>query len=556
VRVAPPSLELPAPWALALLAVWVALLLLAPAGSNWVWAVNGFRSVPLAARVGLLVAAAATTLLVLPRRHAGGWWAAFAALLAATLAFPLRDRIHVLGDADLRIRAMIYFRDSAVHISFVEWAQRLHTNFLDFVFNFLVPIGAQRLLPSVLDGVSVASLLLAAAFFAGVWRLSSRLGAPPAAQLALCAALVLAGTLELFAGYAESTGLLLAAATWWWAEALAPLDSLRPAARGAAAWLVLFLSHRLALALLPAQLWRALGPPLEGDRPGPRRLHLAFTALAVVAAGGVFLAGGGARVAGADFQELLAAVRGEGGVHAVAAHDALNLLALLAPLALLGPALAGGGAVAAFARRPEAWLVLVAAVPLLPFGALAPVAPSGLGAQRDWDLNALLGWTLTLGAAGAMARLPLGRLRGALLLALPALGLLAGSWVAVNAHEMASVRRALVMASREPLMPAPQQSHLLGYLGQRAMDRDQPQLASRYYERAFDLNPNPRVGLLAAEAWAVAREFERSRAVLERARARAIAGGDRAFEGAARMLDSLLARLPADSAAARAAPPR
>src|SRR5438093_3763253 len=41
------------------LALFAALLLLAPPASNWVWAVDGFRSVPLATRVGLLAAAAA-----------------------------------------------------------------------------------------------------------------------------------------------------------------------------------------------------------------------------------------------------------------------------------------------------------------------------------------------------------------------------------------------------------------------------------------------------------------------------------------------------------------
>src|SRR5262249_3502007 len=138
----------------------------------------------------------------------------------------------------------------------------------------------------------------------------------------------------------------------------------------------------------------------------------------------------------------------------------------------------------------------------------------------DWDLNAVLGWTLTLWSCALLVRLPASRLRGALAFALPVLTLLSFSWVAVNANEKASVDRALVLASQPPMLSPAHRSHLLPFLGQRAMDYGNPTLAARYYEESFNLNPNPRQALLAAETWGLAGDMASARRMLDRVRER------------------------------------
>src|SRR5439155_11291520 len=142
-------------------------------------------------------------------------------------------------------------------------------------------------------------------------------------------------------GYAESAGVLLATAVWWWAMMLAPLDRTWAAVRIALAWLVVFLAHRLGLVLLAPQLSRSLAPALEGDRTEARRLLLILTVVEAVAAAGFLAAvmppGGALR----DSRELLQGPAGPHGPRLTPALDVLSLLAVVAAPALLAPALAG-----------------------------------------------------------------------------------------------------------------------------------------------------------------------------------------------------------------------
>src|SRR5947207_6034538 len=85
-------------WALAALGAFALLLLAAPPDSNAFWALNGFRSLRLDGRLGLLACAAVAALLGLRRWRSplAGWVVALP--LAVVLAFPMRERIHFLGD--------------------------------------------------------------------------------------------------------------------------------------------------------------------------------------------------------------------------------------------------------------------------------------------------------------------------------------------------------------------------------------------------------------------------------------------------------------------------
>jgi len=107
----------------------------------------------------------------------------------------------------------------------------------------------------------------------------------------------------------------------------------------------------------------------------------------------------------------------------------------------------------------------------------------------------------------------------------------------------------LALAGR--LLPA-QRGTLYLYLGQRAMDAQDPVLAARYYEQAFELVPDPETGVLAAETCLLARDVEGARRMVAQAR---VTGSPSAtsleiLQG----LDSLIASRDASSRAAAPAP--
>jgi hypothetical protein len=526
------------------LVAWAILLLVAPPASNWFWGVNGFRSLPAEARFGLVLLAAAAAALAALRLRSATVAAALGVAVALAVAFPLRETAHFLGDAQVRLRAMAIFTSRMISVTLNEWSTRLHANPLDIAVDFLGPIGLQRLGLPMLHGVSIVSAALALLFFIGVWRATARLGAPPEARVALCAALAVGGALEAFAGYAESAGLLLATAAWWWAEMLAPLDGTRQAARTAGAWLLMFMGHRLGLVMLGPLAWRALGPALPGDQPRARVRLLGLGVLAAVIAGATLQIGAGGRQLGMDLGDMMGAWREA--PRAVPPSDYLNTLALLAPLAFLAPWLAGREALARFPRWPVAQLLLAASIALLPLMWFVPANGQGLGAQRDWDLGVLGGFTLTLTAAALLARLPAGRLHGALLCVLPLLVLQAGGWLGVNASEEATMLRARALVEQPPGLIDPHLSNLHGYLGQRAMDLGAPQFAAPELERSFELNRNPRRAILAAEAWARAGDLAAARSAL--ARGRAAGPLSPTMAASALRLDTLIARIASASA--------
>lgn len=544
---APPGAVAPSVPALALLAAWALLLFMAPATSNAFWAVNGFRSVTPEARFGLVVAAVGVALIPLFRLRSALIAWGIGAATAVVLAFPLRERVHFLGDSQLRIRSIAAFGAGLFGEAAAEWSRKLHANPLDFAINFFAPVALTRLGLTVLQAVSLVSLVLALMWFAGLWRLSGRLAVPAPFKLSLCAALALSGALEAFAGYAESSGLLLVAATWWWAELLAPIEDRRAAFRAALAWLALALVHRIALVMLLPQAWRALGPALPGDRPEARRLLLHYSLGAVALAAGMLLAGSGARLLADDWHNLVGTVPTGALPRHLGLADIANLLLLLAPLLLVSAVLLGAPP-RDIPQRPGAWLLITATAPLMVLGPIMPVGTSGFGAHRDWDLNLLLGLTLTLGAARILARLPAARLAGALTAALPVLALAAGSWVAVNADEGASIRRVLALAADPRALAEPQRGTLHEFLGQRAMNLGQSRAAGAYYERAFEIGGNRRRLLLAAEAWAAGGDTALARAAIARARAGATLSPE--LEQAAERIESLVTP-PADSASAR-----
>ena len=503
------------------LAVWALALLLSSPSSTAVWGINGLRTLS-GAWPALLLGAVAARVLATWRPRSPWAWAALGVILAGLLAFPLREKVHLLGDTQLRMRALFAAQFPGVGSTMAAWAtwlrleaSTLHAAPLDMAFDVLPPLLLHTQGLTVANSVAWVDAGLALAYMALAWRLASRL-APEAGLIGpLAFAVVLTGVLEAFAGYADSAGLIALAAMGWWAEIMPPLE--RPAqAWRATAWFgALLLSHRMGLVMLVPQLLRALGPAIPGDYAPARRTLLALTGVAVALGVAAAVFTGAGRQLLQDFTELARSARG----FQLRPFDVASALMVVAPLALVAPAVAGRAG-AAFWREPRAWWVASGALPLLVGLAwVFPVGENGLGAHRDWDTNVLLGVTLMVGAVAWLARAGAARLEAALAVALPLLALTALSWVAVNADSGLATRRAIAMAESPTALTGPQRAHLHVYFGQRAMDERRPDVAAQHYQRAFRDGGNPRRALLAAEAWMMAGRPDAARAALAEARA-------------------------------------
>jgi hypothetical protein len=504
--------------ALAALAGWLLLLLLAPAGTNASWGVNAFASLGAPARLALLGFAAACAALAWSRAR-GRWLAPAVAVLAAWIvAFPLRERIHFLGDTNSRIGALSILALDLDPRPLGVWARQIHAQPLDLVVDFLLPARLARLI-SLEPALSLVWFALAVVFLLGAHRLVRRSGAPPAAVLPLFAAFVLTGSLEVFAGYVDSAGLLLAAGVWWWSDLIGPLRSPAAGVRVAAGWLALLLAHRLGVVMLAPLLWRVAGPAWPGDDAPARRWATAATAAAVVA-GGVILAGFGSSERIALDAGGVSGILRDPGAAVRAAIDGANLLLLVASPAIAAAIVAGPAALRAALADPAARVALIAAAALLPLAFLVPAVPASLGGQRDWDIGVLFGLASSLFGVLLLARLPEARLRGALVATLPVLALGAGGWLAVNADERAALARANTAACGWPRMAEAQQSQALIFLGSDLATRGRYAEAAENYERSFDLVPAPNRGLHAATNWARVGEFDEAREVLARVKRR------------------------------------
>ena len=519
----------------------LALLLAAPPGSNRFWGVNGLRSLPAPFALAALLGAALLTVLAM-RATRLAWLVTAAGALV--LAFPLRERLHLLGDTWVRTR----FFERAVFDpvgapGFQELGRQLHAQPLDNLIGCWGVIRLAPLIQTIAGAVSVASLVLALAYFAALGRLARRFDTSPFA-VPLAFAIALAGTLEVFAGYAESGGVVLAAGAWWWASLMTPLERPRHAVASVAAWAALFLGHRVALVALVPQLARAF-VPLERDRMPARRWLVALSLAAAALAFAALRSGIASQALGRDFEELGMSVHDWRSLRLVPLADLANLMILVMPLALLAPLLAGWTALREFLRSRVFALHALAFVPLTPLLVVFPAAPHGLGAHRDWELAALPG--LIAGSAGAalLAGLPAPRRRAALWVALPLLALIALSWVGLNAHQHASDRAAIALAQGNGRLEGAQRAHLLTFLAYRAADLEDNANSAAWFDSSFAAVPNLRTSLLASEAWLRAGNLEAARRSMARARERGPFPPELA--GGAATLDAMIAA--ADSAA-------
>jgi hypothetical protein len=281
------------------------------------------------------------------------------------VAFVARDRGHVLGDTWMRYQTIALLGRELDQLVFSRLTSSLHANVLDAVVNCVIPGWLQTQGWSLDDAISATSALVGIVFMAGVWRLSKRLAPGPEARYAIALGLVLTGALETFAGYAESTGLLLALGAWWWAELLAPLDRRSRAVRMLLAWWLMFAAHRLALLGLLVHGVRVIGQP--GDNRAARRELAIGTAVSAAGAALVLRFAGGSQQILSDALEMLRTVTsGRAPI-----SDIANALMLVGPLAIVAVLLVRRG-LAPHAAEPTPGVLVAGVVAYLPIALLAP----------------------------------------------------------------------------------------------------------------------------------------------------------------------------------------
>ena len=523
---------------------WALLLLVAPAAHNAFWAVNGLRSVPLPVALALLVAAALAAIAAAKPPRAA-WTASLAALaLALLLGFPLRERLHLLGDTAGRRGSVAVFANREAQHSLGEWSRALHAQPLDLLTGLLAPGWITRATGHLNLGVSGVLAVLALVFFAGAWRLARRLSPAGESAWPLWIALFAWGGLEAYAGYTESAGVLLAAGVWWWCAMLEPVARRRDAFVLALAWLGVWLSHRIAFALLVPQLVRLLARPHAGDATAARREAVIWTLVVAAMALAAQWAGGGQL--GRDVADVLQPPAAD--ALASVPTDLLNLALFSAPLALLALLLDGIDGWRKLAASEAAPALLAGTLVLLPTAFPLPVSGNGLGVQRDWDLSILLGLTLTLAGAIAIAKLPAARRRTALLLAAPLLVLQTGAFVAVNADLPAASDRARALVQRPPTLGRQQASGVLMVLGDRALGQGHAVEAAQMLIASWQMVPSPARGLHAVRACYLAGDLTSARKLLADVRGRAALPPSEAAD--ARSLEQLIEAGARDSAAA------
>jgi hypothetical protein len=192
--------------------------------------------------------------------------------------------------------------------------------------------------------------------------------------------------------------------------------------------------------------------------------------------------------------------------------------------------------------------LLAGTLVLLPTAFPMPVSGNGLGVQRDWDLSALLGLTLTVAGALALAHLPAARRRLALAVATPLLVLQVGGFVAVNADLPAAAERARALVQRPPTLGRQQASGVLMVMGDRALGQGHAVEAAQMLISSWQMVPSPARGLHAVRACVLAGDLMSARRLLADVRARGTLPPPEQAD--ARALDRLIEQAALDSAAA------
>ena len=507
--------DVPAPWGVVLAVLPFAALL-----------------PPVARAVGMMVRTLGRVLSAPPPfAYAGVSLVGFAALLG------LRDALHFVGDADLRMTAItVRATSSTVFPQASPFDVAINLHFCRFLADTL---GLARE-----DALQVVGALVGAVWAAGVLAFARSLSPSPTTRgLAFVAALATAIPLH-FAGY-DKYGPLLAALAWTAAGVVTVLRGGRP-------WMLVVaftcaaLAHRSALPLLPAVL-----ATLVVALRDPARRREASLALALLLVGLALSAPSAWRgLTQVDARRHSALV--------ARPLDALELLFFLVPL---WPA----GLIALGTTRPRASATtIVTALTLAPALAQLLLVRGSQGAFRDWDMHAGAASVIAFATALALAvrldappatKAAARPWRAAALAVLVAIAAAIGAWATHVRTDTAMARVNRELRERTAWTDEAY-ARAQDFLGIHATRRGDARGAVEHWKAAAAAAPNPRylyqVGLTLARSGHV----DEGRGWILRAHALApsnpdpfvglaiIAADADSLEAADALLDSALARQP------------
>ncbi len=490
---------------------------LSPAWAWLPWLVAAAALAPaLARRAAPVLARAGEAAMRAPARATAAW-VTFAVLLVGLMP----DRVRFVGD--------FLLRQGTVEEQIRPGGLFPQALPLDILLHVRLPAALADL--GLLDANGAARLLgaLEAALLAALAVAFARaLALRGVASLAATAVVFFGGALGLYTGYSKSLGELVLVAA---AIAVFGLRALREG-RGlfalGAALAVAALLHRSALGFVPAAL---VAFALAARAPAPAAAPLwrrpaTWAALALPSA--AFALGLPRMLAtfahgDAPVHFASAEVRAQGGLlraalSAVHLADVLNLVAILAPLALAIPALAIG-----FGRRlPRARELAFLVVLALPFTALLATVHPAQGMFRDWDSFAEAGITLSLVAAWlvgeALRAAPAYAWVGvAAALAAAAPGV---QWLAHQADVDRGLARVRAFLDEPPRRSEAERGKTWDYLGVRTFRLERWQAAREAFAHAAETQPSPRIltqwAMAATQAGDLAEAQRVYRRVLER----------------------------------------
>ena len=525
----PPSVAAPAATggdrSAALFVVLVVLLLVRAAGafapSPHLWAFDFQAHLPpltawlpwLLAALALIPPVAVRIERMVARRTPGFGFALALAALLVTIVLVLPDRLHFVGDANLRFGNLTVDEDPGKLFPQASAA--------DIALHYRLPRTLADRLGVARESLPHALGAVWAVLLAGLAVLAARrFGARGPAALAVAGAIAFGGTLALTTGYLKAF-VELALVTGF-----AGVAAVRVAREGRGLLLLglavaaALLLHRSALALLPLLVvtW--------GIAAGPRRAQVPWRhpatwigVLAPLAALAQMLPGALATLRSFDLPRHVATstTRQSGGAlaAALAPHhlvDVANLLIVLAPLALVVPVLLG------IRRERRSECVALAAL-LLPWLAVVLFIHPQQGLYRDWDVFAPAGMALAVTAAWHLSGvLEHGRPGLALAVTLAAFAP-AFQWVALQHDVPRALARIESRLDRTPWVGATERATSLDFVGMHYIGLGRTEDADRALEHAVDAAPNPRLIVEWGVAALTRGDFVKARSIFQRAAA-------------------------------------
>lgn len=422
-----------------------------------------------------------------------------ACLVFVGLAWLARERIHFLGDTQIRLAEI----EGVTHgASLGAVLSHSRAGPLDETLQLYGAGVLARVLGwSPVAAGQIVSCLIGLVYALASVRISRLLFASTRSRLLATALFLTAGYVQLFAGYIENYGLEVTLLALWCAAVLAERDSAKTPLWSHVLLALGILVHRGVLLVVPAHVWvwwrwksAAASNPSRSQQGTSSFAGRTLTGAATIAVALAALSMVWVPQLREDIGFLLSS--GPPDPRNIPLLSLRHLANVSNEFFLLGPA-----ALIGLPLLPRVWSKEWIPRPLLlaalPFWLLALVVRSnfhGLGAVRDWDSLAPAGFFTCLVAVAVLGRWVEERRR---LAPLAWACVLAGAlnttaWIAVNASPTRALARAERVAYSLPHMPKAPQALALDALAGIHFERGEYRDAARAHLAAADLFENAR----------------------------------------------------------------